>query len=260
MEEKQIKAALEKIQKLQALQQGAEAIGSLEEAANAAEKIQRLLLKYNLDLEDAKAFGKAPEVTQMFKDVTKLFGFNPREGLWLPQLAHEAAIFFLCRVLNTKEGDYLYMTYIGKVHNIEVAFNATLNLISSIRFSGRQAWKKHQDGSQLKGAFLRSYYAGAVMGLRYSIARIRKERETEAAKDHGNVVVNGGFLPMVILNQIEKRALDEVNKYMEEKVEFKSKVVKSKPVTNATMLGFEKGKTLTPQASLGGSEISGKLK
>ena len=41
-----------KLEKLVKLQQGATKIGSLEEAANAAEKIQTLLFKYNLSMAD----------------------------------------------------------------------------------------------------------------------------------------------------------------------------------------------------------------
>ena len=65
---------IEKVQKLLRLQKGAEDIGSLEEAANAAEKVQTLLLKHNLEMADISAHD--PNTGRYMLRKTKVNGFT----------------------------------------------------------------------------------------------------------------------------------------------------------------------------------------
>ena len=81
----QTKSIIEKVQKLLSLQKGAEVIGSLKEAANAAEKVQTLLLKYNLEMADISAYDPDREQKigrAIYRDVYA----KKNEGKWIYRL------------------------------------------------------------------------------------------------------------------------------------------------------------------------------
>lgn len=254
---------LDKILKLQALQQSAEKVGSLEEAANAAEKIQRLLIKYNLDLTDAEDLRKKPEVKDIVISGVKTFGYTPKEGFFIPWLGTLVAEFFFCRSLNKRDAydKELWFIYVGTPPNIQVAINATTNLVNSIRAFGRIEWRDWGEYSgQKKGAFLRSYYAGVVQGLNTKLRKIKEEREAKAQSPSTTMEVDGANLPMVLVNQLEKRLRQETDDYVEQNFRTTERTSKAKPTTQALIRGYQKGLTLSPQDSLSGSSNKGNLK
>lgn len=254
---------LDKILKLQALQQSAEKVGSLEEATNAAEKIQRLLIKYNLDLTDAEDLRKKPEVKDIVISGVKTFGYTPKEGFFIPWLGTLVAEFFFCRSLNRRDASdkELWFIYVGTPPNIQVAINATTNLVNSIRAFGRIEWRDWGEYSgQKRGAFLRSYYAGAVQGLRTKLRKIKEEREAIAQSPSTTMEVDGANLPMVLVNQLEKRLKQETDDYVEQNFRPTERKSKTKPTTPALVMGYQKGLTLSPQDSLPGSSSKGNLK
>lgn len=258
--DKQVKSVLDKIQKLQALQQGAEAIGSLEEAANAAEKIQRLLLKFNLDLEEALKHKKDPGIVQAIFDAADQFGYSPKEGLWLPPLFTMVGKFFMCRVVHQRgEGKNIYVIIVGRKENIEIAANAINNLVSSIRFFAKKEWLRYQNYSdQKRGSFIRAYYQGAILGLSDSIRKIKEQRES-MARANQEIIIDNTSLPMVLLNKVQENELNKVDEFMSENMDVKEKVHKVKPPTMGTLRGYERGKTLSPQGSLNTPNNGGKI-
>ena len=195
---------LEKIQKLLELQNGAEAIGSLEEANNAAEKVQRLLTKYNLDLADVSL-----HTQKNSSDIGK-FDFQDaenkkNEGQWIFALYNGIAKHNFCRCVirrfhqnGMKKG---YVTIVGSAVNVDVVRSLSIRMEERIRTFESRAWKNEgQFYEKNRNAFRRAYFMGAAAGLE---AQLRKAKEREMQE---NVKVN----TLVIQNdaELEKRMME----------------------------------------------------
>lgn len=90
---------LDKLNKLKNLEEGAKSVGSMEEAANAAEKFQALLLKYNLDEETVLSEGVKAKVQMLCSeyDLDKIQ--SKTEAGWLKKLVLIIAKHCICKVV-----------------------------------------------------------------------------------------------------------------------------------------------------------------
>jgi len=176
MDEQVDNKLLEKIQKLLRLQQGAEAIGSLEEAKNAATRVTELLLKYNLDLEDVTGFVKPDE-----KDIRR---FNEREienpkneGQWIFKLYNTISKFNFCKMVVTQpHGGKPWISLIGTKVNVEAVKFIADQLESRIRTAEKKAWSINTS-TEKRNAFRRGFFSGAVTGI-YN--QLEEKRNLEA--------------------------------------------------------------------------------
>lgn len=171
-----------KIRKLLALEESAKALGSLEEAANAASKVQSLILKYNLDL------AKLPEADRpegnIILSYLKLRDLSPRtEGKWLIYLFNFVCKYNLCRVLIEGAGDSTIILIVGTKVNIDLSVFLTMQLCSTIKTLARKAWLTHKNylDTSNKNTFLRSFYEGAALGVR---DRLRESAESVLAESN----------------------------------------------------------------------------
>lgn len=187
---------LEKVQKLLDLQVGAIKIGSLQEAQNAAEKVQRLLTKYNLEMADVELHS-----TKNGFDI-KSFNFDDirnkkNESKWIFQLYHTLCFFNYSRFVITnrfdseKHGYYQTGVIVGSKMNVEVVRKLGLRLEERIRTFEKEAWKKNGIGKyKNRNAWKRAYFMGAVKGLTYQLRRARDEEEKENSRVTALVIQN----------------------------------------------------------------------
>lgn len=95
------------------------------EAALAAEKMQELLIKYNVDIKtvDAASIHKHEDYTKEYQDIV---GNGRNRKIWQLDLARTIAVNNLCRLLESRNN----IIWIGKKSNIE----ACQFMLSSIAF------------------------------------------------------------------------------------------------------------------------------
>lgn len=175
---------LAKIQKLLNLQEGATAVGSYEEAENAASKIMVLLLKYNLDLEAVKAANIANKAKVSIEDVwvDTFEKTKHSESAWIQKLYISVARNNLCKVLWTS-GQFL-VRIIGKSHNVALVNYICDQLIDKIRIAEKYAWKiyfrEYGETGEKRGTWRRGFLEGAAMGI-----GTRLQQDWDSMSDHG---------------------------------------------------------------------------
>ena len=173
----------EKIQKLMALQEGAMKVGSFNEAANAAEKIQILLMKYNLSLDEV---GTQKERSQMHHVRFSMddIGFNSKQGTCVIILLRSAAKFNLCKVV-THTGlkrQFIGATILGNAESIELTRYTYDQLYNKVKALESLEWKTYM-GNDLRGKFKRGFYMGAAMAISAKVAKIREDMEKGRVAD-----------------------------------------------------------------------------
>lgn len=175
-----------KIKKLLDLSEGAKEIGSLEEAANAAEKAQGLLMKHNLSMAEIKdiEISDIGHAQIMGGD----FNFEKREGLWTPTLMGNLCEHNLCRTLISKAGSQISkLTVIGEEQNVSMVMDMFISLVALARHLERTHWSKYQ-GLEKRGKFRRGFLMGFSIGigdqLRNSLARLKAQSEGVTALVH----------------------------------------------------------------------------
>lgn len=181
------KTIIERVQKLLELQKGAEAINSLEEAANAVEKVQKILLKYNLEMADVtrhnpkkkSAMGKAS-----YREVSS----KKNEGQWIYNLYSVLACHNFCSVIltqyrmeNGKKNKYVNL--VGTKENVQVVKFLAEQLESRLRVLEVRAWK--EEGSwtgEKRNAFRRGYFIGACQGIGSQLEEAKRRAMQESMK------------------------------------------------------------------------------
>jgi len=180
-------SVIEKIHKLLEFQHGAEAIDSPEEAANAAEKVQRLLIKYNLSMADVGDRKEKGRVTKKeFGDITN----KKNESTWVFDLYWALSMYNFCRFIFSSrfagfdgKGKAKYFktgTLIGEEENILTVKFLGEQLETRLRAMAHKRWKEMQHYvPEKKNAFVRGYLRGAVHGIRHQLQEAQ-EREMQA--------------------------------------------------------------------------------
>lgn len=192
----------EKIRKLLALQEGAHKVGSIQEAANAADKIRALLMKHNLDLYSIQKEGQE-ETTDEIKVDTGAYS-TKTEGDWVAELAAVIAKFNLCTVIGTpKARSYIYL--IGKPSNTELCWYIIEQLINRLRPMAREAFKVYT-GPEKRNTFIRGFYRGAVQGIHKQLAEKARKEEYDADQDRSNGLL--GTTALMTVNMVAKHNAD----------------------------------------------------
>jgi hypothetical protein len=115
---------LEKIRKLENLRQSAEEIGSEGEAYKAAQIIHKLLVEYNLSMEDVPEDGPLSEEDKIvYTEENKTYMHGTRIPAWEKQLWAVLAEHFFCLAVRTKDERYGYgkMRLVGTKVNTDSA-------------------------------------------------------------------------------------------------------------------------------------------
>lgn len=156
-------AILEKVQKLVEFQKGAEAINSLAEAANAAEKVQVLLIKHNLELSDLDRLEEKHKVTRHDQED---IGPKKNEGQWIFKLYGALAKHNLCKLVVVSTFRGKYVSLIGAKENVSVVRYLGEQLEIRIRVMEKESWNTNRHGTyEKRGAYRRGYLQGAARGI-----------------------------------------------------------------------------------------------
>lgn len=166
----------DKIRKLLALQKGAEDIDSIEEAANAAAQIQKLLFKYNLELSQIEDKDES-NIGHNDYDLKERHGYNKTQGQWLLTLYTVISKYNMCKVIYMKsqsEPSRPVTKVFGEQHNVQVVLDLCLGLVGQIKALEKKRWKEVEFVEINRAAFRRAYFMGCVMGI---AERLKEEKE-----------------------------------------------------------------------------------
>lgn len=176
-------SVLEKLNKLKNMSDGAAAIGSYEESANAAEKFQALLLKHNLD---EATFEKASV------DHTSAMGSDEIETdeRWTYRLIECVSRSCMCEVLYSRSHKYKHSpgrkyTILGEKTNVAVALYMIESLYTKIDIARRMAWDKYE-GEENRQIFKKGFWIGCIEAI---AIRLWKQEKTMKEADNGMAVV-----------------------------------------------------------------------
>ena len=195
-----INSILSKLKKLQRLYEGAKAINSEAEAANAAAKIQNLLTQYNLSMADLDSVADNEQATNVVEEKLGDNWARKCGGFW-----DQLLLYGICKynyVIVSRRHEYRVnrngnevreqrqkYIVIGEPHNIEVVkwlfdvlagqlYRLALKRYEEYRNDDSQALMRLFTGEKRmhRGTFLRSYLAGAAKGVQ---DRLKEERDRE---------------------------------------------------------------------------------
>lgn len=239
----------ERIQKLHRKAESAKAIGSEQEALAFAEGVQKMLLKYDLEMSDVEAAQLNEE------DPVKSHVYDPAEfGLpgkktkvtWQVRLAMTVTKAHSCKILVLPGSNRLIM--VGRRRDRLVAEHV---LVVLTRFCLAQAEKDYvrffyacRDGGSVEDA--RGYKAGWYIGFVLRLAQRYQEEESEAFSEaeqagHGMAVV---------------RVKDQLAKVTEVTEQLTSGKTKLNTPKTANAAGLERGHSRADEVQLRGTGVA----
>jgi hypothetical protein len=241
---------LERLRKLTEFKDGVEKMGSLEEAANAAEKIQALILKYNLSEEEIPS--ERQFVIETSISITDAYSWDKKQGLWILDLAGTLCREYLCRLILTHihfPKQDIVLRIIGRPDNVEFVKAATINLINQIRQFERVHYHSQQYIKRNK--HYRDFGIGAAMGIG---AKLREKREEILYKKPDVVVqdtIDNPYLPAIQVKAMILQRTQENEAYIEKAyTNLKQGRARTFKGSSAVGTGYKTGKDLNPQTSL----------
>ena len=186
---------LETLQKMKALYEDAKRINNEGEAEAAAAMINKLLIKYNLTMED---IGEHKEESEIVKDTIRGDNYAMR-GWWEAELTNVLCRYNLCQSL-TYGRHYDRIIIVGKKENVEIVkwMKETLAdryvSISKIRY--KQYKEKVYSGEidcyemPTLHRYQRAYLMGVCRGLSAKLEEIKKQNEQKYNEQITALVVN----------------------------------------------------------------------
>lgn len=153
-------ALLEKLNKLKNLADGAAAIGSMEEAAVAAEKYQILLLKHNLSEAEVNEHSQQKKIEMLVGNFdSDEYSDYIKDVLWVQKLGKAVTYSCMCQFLKMdRGGKYLI---IGDKTNVSVALYIIDQLVIKITNAMLVSHMKYK-GSETKKQFYHGFLVGCV--------------------------------------------------------------------------------------------------
>lgn len=185
MEKMSLDKVMRKIAKLKKLYEGAKAIKSEGEAANAAHLIQKLLAEYNLTMEEVGTAEEKAENKVLHEHIS---GYTRKSigGYWEQQLTHVICRWNFCKCY-LFGNSYKNLIIVGKKDNIEMVkwllevLKERFVSFSNDRYKEYVAQKKEEGIKPCsKDKFQRSYLSGCAAGLD---AKLQEEHEREKKEE-----------------------------------------------------------------------------
>lgn len=184
MSKEELAKVMRKISKLKALYEGAKAINSEGEAANAAMLMQKLLVKYNLTLEDVgREVGK--EQNPVLHEHTSGYTYKSIGGYWEQRLLYVICKWNFCRCY-VWGGTYKNLIIVGRKENVEIVKWLRDTLSERYVEFSKQHYKEYiknlspWEKPMSKDKYQRSYLMGCAVGLD---AKLTEEHEREKKED-----------------------------------------------------------------------------
>ena len=177
-----------KIKKLFNHAKGAKKIGSLAEAENAMLKVNKILMDYNLSLEDLNLHEKEKEnLIHVFIPGTEVKFKPDNEGDWVILLYFIISDINMCQGVSHAENGF---TIIGQEHNIEITKFLCSQLLPRITQLANvevelYALVTGHDHPILKRRFRKDFLMGVVRGIGNKLFMQREElkKTHQKAKD-----------------------------------------------------------------------------
>ena len=243
---------INKIKKLLELQKSAESIGSLEEAANAALKVQAILLKYNLEIADVES-----QQTKRKSAIEKVSMPNIKtkknESEWIINLYEIVASYNFGFVVTTTRIDnrtgckYKFINLVGTKDNIDVIIFICSQLEYQIRNLEGKSWAEHNDGIRKRNSYRRGYFDGAVVGIHHKL----EEAQAIAMSKNNQVTA--------LVIDHNKRIKEELPNLFQN-LKFTDKASREKKDYVATLNGYRDGKNINIHQGLSGDKNQPQLK
>ena len=179
-------SVLKKLRKLQKLYDGAKAINSEGEAANAAALIQKLLTEYNLTMAEIQDSEKK-ENDGIKEEFCSGWNYPYIEGKWEHQLWYVICKYNFCKCFQYGNS-YKRLVLFGKKENLEIVKWLHDTLAERYVEFSRKRFHEYEKTADYKyaykkptiGKFQRSYLLGVVKGLESKLEEISNQ---DKAKD-----------------------------------------------------------------------------
>ena len=175
---------MRKIKKLKELYEGAKAINSEGEAANAFRLMQKLLVEYNLTLEEVNDKTEE-ENNPMLHEHTSGFTYKSIGGRWEQILLHVICKWNFCRCY-LYGSSYKNLIIVGRKENVEMVKWLRDTLSERYVEFSKQHYKEYLknlspwEKPMSKDKYQRSYLSGCAAGLDAKLTEEhRKEKEQE---------------------------------------------------------------------------------
>lgn len=170
----------EKLKKLISKEESARQLGNLAEAEAFAGKIQELLLKYAIDVEELRNKNQKTDINKEKVDLSDLIGSH--EATWVHELYDVGARNNFCKVIYPAKMTWPYVTLIGEDMHREFTHYFVHQLVSKLRELARRSFKEYE-GPDKRNTYIRSFLRGAVHGIGQ---RLKEQRE-EAIRNQPQV-------------------------------------------------------------------------
>lgn len=174
---------MRKIAKLKKLYEGAKEINSEGEANKAAVIMQKLLIEYNLTMEDVSS---KEEKNQNNVLDEKISGndYKTMGGIWEQRVTYVICKWNFCKCY-IYGNSYRNLVIVGRKNNIEFVKWLTSVLKERFYDLAKKRWKEYHkinpDSPISQGVWMRSYLIGCAEGLD---ANFKKEKEIVQKKDN----------------------------------------------------------------------------
>jgi len=170
----------EKLKKLISKEESARQLGNLEEAEAFASKVQELLLRYAIDMDELKSKNQKTDIDRERVDLSDLIGSH--EATWVHELYNVGAMYNFCKIIYPARMTMPHVTLIGEEMHREFTHYFVHQLVSKLRELARRSFKEYK-GSDKRNTYIRSFLRGAVVGIQQKL----KEQRDEAMRNQPQV-------------------------------------------------------------------------
>lgn len=182
-----------KLSKLIAKEESARELGNQAEAEAFAQKIQAMLLEYELSMDEFrdKQGNVVDDVNKEKVELGDLLGSH--EGTWIYRLYSACSPTNFCDCIHPFKYEYEYLTLIGTQLNREFVHYMVNQLISKLRELARRSFKDY-GGTDKRNTYIRSFLAGAVKGIRERLEAEREKAKANSEQVYGLVLAKDAAL------------------------------------------------------------------
>jgi len=235
----ELENVMSKIKKLQKLYEGAKAIKSEGEAANAAAAIQRLLAEYNISMSEIQASTEEDKHKDDIKEqIESGYTFKSIGGIWEYKLANVLCKFNFCKCF-MMNNSYKRIMILGKEENLTMVKWLRETLSKSFVEISSERWKEYKETDEYKYSFphiskdrfRRGFLAGCADGLN---SKLQEISDNEKKND---TVFGTKVTALALRNE------NEISDYLESKdVKLKTVNLRSAGTSSARRMGYETGR------------------
>jgi len=234
-----------KLRKLVKLQEGAMKIGSENEANAAAAAIQRLLLQYNLSMEEIDMKDKPKD--EVNEEFGTWYKYKFIGGDWEYRLMHVICKWNFCKCFIHGDRKDKRMLFLGTKQNMETVKWLHGMLCERFVEIGKKKYKEHQESIAYRfkpiglDTYLRSYLTGCAAGL-------DEKMRLEAKEEKKDEVLATKITALVVRHE---QAVDE---FIAQKYHFTKERRQTTKMDSAFFSGVDVGRNASINKAVGDSK------